>query len=61
MATKTTGFETPDGYCVVPWGKRLVILYNGQQLEDVSTVRQANTFIKKHREDSKEGVTQFLK
>lgn len=61
MATKQTGFETADGYAAVPWGKRLVIIYNGQQLEDVSTIKQANTFIKKHREDSKEGVTQFLK
>lgn len=60
MATKETGFETADGYMAVPWGKRLVIIHNGQQLEDVSTVRQANAFIKKHREDSQEGVTQFL-
>lgn len=60
MATKEKGFETADGYAAVPWGKRLVIIYNGQQLEDVSTVRQANTFIKKHREDSREGVTKFL-
>jgi hypothetical protein len=49
MATKTEGFILEDGYAVVPWGKRLVIIYNGEQLEDVSTVRQANTFIKKHR------------
>lgn len=61
MVTKGLGFETADGYAAVPWGKRLVIIYNGQQLEDVSTVRQANIFIKKHREDSKQGVTQFLK
>jgi len=60
MATKTEGFITADDYAVVPWGKRLVIIYNGEQLEDVSTVRQANTFIKKHREDSLQGVTQFL-
>jgi hypothetical protein len=60
MATKTEGFITPDNYAVVPWGKRLVIIYNGEQLEDVSTVRQANAFIKKHREDSQQGVTQFL-
>jgi hypothetical protein len=59
MATKNEGFTTADGYSAVPWGKRLVIVYNGQQLEDVSTVRQANTFIKKHREDSKEGVIRF--
>jgi hypothetical protein len=60
MATKTEGFMTPDNYAVVPWDKRLVIIYNGEQLEDVSTVRQANAFIKKHREDSQQGVTQFL-
>lgn len=61
MATKSEGFVTADGYAVVPWGRRLVIIHNGEQLEDVSTVRQANTFIKKHREDSQQGVTQFLK
>jgi ABC-type uncharacterized transport system ATPase component len=60
MASKSDGFETADGYAAISWGKRLVILYNGEQLTDVSTVRQANTFIKKHREDSKEGVTRFL-
>jgi len=60
MASKSEGFETTDGYAAIPWGKRLVILYDGKQLTDVSTVRQANTFIKKHREDSKQGVTQFL-
>jgi ABC-type uncharacterized transport system ATPase component len=58
--SKTTGFVTADNYAVVPWGRRLVIIHNGEQLEDVSTVRQANTFIKKHREDSQQGVTQFL-
>jgi hypothetical protein len=60
MASKNEGFETADGYVAITWGKRLVILYNGEQLMDVSTVRQANTFIKKHREDNKEGVTRFL-
>jgi hypothetical protein len=60
MSTKTEGFVTPDGYAAVPWDKKLVIIYNGEQLEDVSTVRQANAFIKKHREDSRQGVTQFL-
>lgn len=61
MATKTEGFITADNYAAVPWGKRLVIIYNGEQLEDVSTVRQANAFIKKHREDSQQGVTRFTK
>jgi hypothetical protein len=61
MAGKTEGFILEDGYAVVPWGKRLVIIYNGEQLEDVSTVRQANTVIKKHREDNPTGVTRFTK
>jgi len=61
MATKSEGFVTADDYAVVPWGKRLVIIYNGEQLEDVSTVRQANAFIKKHREDNPTGVTRFTK
>jgi hypothetical protein len=61
MVTKSEGFVTADDYAVVPWGKRLVIIYNGEQLEDVSTVRQANTFIKKHREDNPTGVTRFTK
>ena len=60
MATKNEGFETADGYAAVPCGKRLVIIYGGYQLGDVGTVRQANAFIKKHREDSQQGVTQFL-
>ena len=42
------GFETKDGYAAVPWGKRLVIIYDGQQLVDVSTVLQANKFIKRN-------------
>ena len=60
MATKTEGFITADNYAAVTWGKRLVIIYNGEQLEDVSTVRQANAFIKKHREDNPTGVTRFI-
>jgi hypothetical protein len=60
MPTKSTGFETADGYAAVPWGKKLVIIHNGKQLEDVNTIHQANAFIKKHREDSQQGVTQFL-
>lgn len=55
------GFETKDGYAAVPWGKRLVIIYNGYQVGDVSTKLQANKFIKKHREDNPTGVTQFTK
>jgi len=55
------GFETKDGYAAVPWGKRLVIIYNGQQIGDVSTKLQANRMIDKHREDNPTGVVQFTK
>ena len=54
------GFETKDGYAAVPWGKRYVIIYNGEQLVDVGTVRQANNFIKQHRSNPGDG-TVFVK
>lgn len=50
------GFVTKDGYAAVPWGKRLVIIYNGQQLTDVSTKLQAEKFIKQHRASSQSGT-----
>lgn len=56
---KNEGFETKDGYAAVPWGKRLVIIFEGQQIGDVSTINQANKFIKKHREANPTGVTRF--
>jgi hypothetical protein len=55
------GFITNDNYAAVPWGKRLVIIYNGEQLTDVSTPRQAATFIKKHRESTCGTGTVFVK
>jgi hypothetical protein len=53
------GFITPDNYAAVPWGKRFVIIYNGEQLTDVSTILQAQKFIKQHR-DSPQTGTVFL-
>ena len=55
----TEGFITKDGYAVVPWGKRYVIIYNGEQLTDVKTVLQAQKFIKKHGSSPQSG-TVFL-
>ena len=44
------GFITKDGYAAVPFGKKnLIIVYNGYQIEMVSTTLQAQKFIKKHR------------
>lgn len=53
---KTTGFETNDGYAAVPWGKRLVILYRGEQLADVKTERQAKKYIQDHRTNPQTGT-----
>lgn len=50
------GFETSDGYAAIPWGKRYVILFQGQQLEDVKTVLQAQKFIKQHRATPQSGT-----
>jgi hypothetical protein len=54
--TSKSGFETKDGYSAVPWGKRYVILYNGEQLTDVKTILQAQKFIKQHRTTPKSGT-----
>lgn len=61
MKTMKEGFITSDNYAAVPWGKRLVIIYNGEQLTDVSTVLQATAFIKKHRESTCGTGTVFVK
>lgn len=43
------GFITDDGYAAVPFGKKLMIIYRGQQLDIVNTEKQAHKYIKKHR------------
>ena len=50
------GFESKDGYAAVPWGKRFVVIYNGEQLTDVSTILQAQKFIKQHRANPQSGT-----
>lgn len=56
---KNIGFEATDGYAAVPWGKKFIIIYQGQQLEVVNTEAAANKFIKNHRTQPKSG-TVFL-
>lgn len=56
---KTTGFCTEDGYAAVPWGKKFIIIHQGQQLEVVNTETAANKFIKNHRTQPQSG-TVFL-
>lgn len=50
------GFVTKDGYAAVPWGKKLVVIYNGQQLEEFKTAELAHKFIKTHRNLPKTGT-----
>ena len=59
MPNKNDGFITQDNYAAVPWNKKLVIIFNGQQIGEVSTVRQAQKFIQDHREDSSQSGTVF--
>jgi hypothetical protein len=54
------GFVTKDGYAAVPFGKQLMIIYNGEQLQVCKTVRSANNFIKQHRSQPQPG-TVFVK
>lgn len=54
------GFITEDFYAAVPWGKKLIIIYQGQQLEVVNTTKQAHKFIKQHRESTKQLGTIFI-
>jgi hypothetical protein len=42
------GYVTKDGmWAAVPWGKKFVILHNGQQVHTVSNYNSAKTYIQK--------------
>ena len=42
------GYVTKDGmWAAVPWGKKFVILHNGQQIHTANNYRYALTYIKK--------------
>ena len=42
------GYVTKDGmWAAVPWGKKFVILHNGQQIHTANNYRTAMTYIKK--------------
>jgi len=43
------GFITKDGYAAVPFGKQLMIIFNGQQLKVCRTEDSARKYIKEHR------------
>tara|TARA_R110000868_G_scaffold335198_1_gene595965 strand:- start:742 stop:924 length:183 start_codon:yes stop_codon:yes gene_type:complete len=57
MITRTKrGFDTEDGYAAIPWGHKLVIVFNGEQLIDVKNQKEALQFIKTHRTTPKSGT-----
>ena len=42
------GYVTKDGmWAAVPWGKKFVILHNGQQIHTTNNYRSAMSYIKK--------------
>jgi hypothetical protein len=48
------GFVTKDGlWAAVPWGKKFIILNNGQQVHTSSSLKTAKDFINKEIKASK--------
>jgi hypothetical protein len=43
---------TKDGYAIVPWAKRFVLLHNNEQLSDHRTTDQATVAMNKHRKNN---------
>jgi len=50
------GFIKGD-YAAVPFGKKLMIIHNGRQLDVVNTVLQAEKYIKQHKKSSSQSGT----
>jgi hypothetical protein len=54
------GFIVGNGtYAAVPYGKQLMIIYDGQQLDVVNTVLQAQKYIKQHKKSNSQSGTVF--
>ena len=46
--TEPSGYCTKDGmWAAVPWGKRFVIIHNGQQIHDTNSLKNAKVYIQK--------------
>ncbi len=46
--TSPLGYVTKDGmWGAVPWGKKFVILHNGQQVHDTNSLKSAKDYIQK--------------
>ena len=53
------GFITDDGYAAIPYVNKLMIIYDGRQIDVVNTPLQAKKYIDKMRSDPNIG-TVFL-
>jgi hypothetical protein len=47
-----TGFITNDGYAAVPYGKYLMVIYDGQQLEVFKSQASAKKYITQHKKQN---------
>lgn len=58
------GYVTKDGmWAAVPYGKKFVIIHNGQQVHEVNNYKSAKTYISKQVKATKKTTTtldQFL-
>lgn len=65
--TEPSGYVTKDGmWAAVSWGKRFVILNNGQQVHDTNSLKSAKIYIQKQiklikpKKTSSSSLEQFL-
>lgn len=56
-----TGFITEDGYAAVPFVRSYMVLYNGEQLDVVKTIKKAEQFIQQHRDTLKTAIPETEK
>lgn len=64
--TDPSGFVTKDGlWAAVPWGKKFIVLNNGQQVHTANTLKTAKDYINKEIKASKRkqsgSLDKFLK
>lgn len=46
--SEPSGYVTKDGvWAAVPWGKKFVIIHNGEQIHDTSSLKSAKVYIQK--------------
>lgn len=56
------GYVTKDGmWAAVPWGKKFVIINNGQQVHTANNYKAAKTYIQKQLKASKKKTTTLEK